>query len=252
VLFGLLVLGGAGGSVAYVLRVPATGRLVIDLAPAEAKALAHLTVGGRELGIPSRWPVVQSLPAGRTEVLVAADGYKPALVDAAVPRGGEALPVVVTLQRSVTSGRLVVASEPDDAEVRLNGAVVKRSGTRGFYVAEVPLGVEQEVQLRRPGYRPFTTKVTARSGETPTELRTALEPLDVALLVTSAPPGAVVFSGERQLGLTPFSTRVPATATALTFRKRCFETTQMSLRLPEQPGPRMVVRATLRKVPGCR
>jgi hypothetical protein len=250
VLLVLLGLGGAGAF--YVVRIPATGRLVIDLAPPEAKPLARLRVGGTDLGIPSRWPVVQSLPAGRTEVLVSADGYKPALVDASVPRGGEVLPVLVTLQRAVTSARLVVASEPDDAEVRLNGAVVKRAGTRGFYVTDVPLGMVQDIQLRRPGYRPFSTQVSPRSAETPTEVRTALEPLDVPVLVSSAPPGAVVFSGERQLGVTPFATRVPATATALTFRKRCFETTQVPLRLPEQPGPRVPVRATLRKVPGCR
>ena len=246
------MLGGAGFGANYVFRTPATGRLVIDLAPPEAKVLAHLTVGGADLGIPARWPVVQSLPSGRTEVLVSADGYKPALVDAMVPRGGPAIPVVVSLQRAATSGRLVVASEPDDAEVRLNGTVVKRAGTRGFYTADVPLGAEQEIQLRRPGYRPFTTKVTPRSGETPTEVRTALEPLDVPVQVSSVPPGAVVFSGERQLGVTPFATRVPATATALTFRKRCFETAQVPLRLPEHPGPRLPVRATLRKVPGCR
>jgi hypothetical protein len=62
----------------------------------------------------------------------------------------------------------------------------------------------------------------------------------------------VVFSGERQLGLTPVSARIPGTSTALTLRKRCFETAQIPLRLPEQPGPRISLRATLRKVPGCR
>ena len=252
VLLGLLVLGGGGAAAAYLLRAPVTGRLVIDLTPPEAKPLAHLSVGGTDLGVPARWPVVRSLPSGRVEVLVSADGYKPALVDAAVPRGGDALPLVVSLQKLATTGRLVIASEPDDAEVRLNGAVVKRAGTRGFYAVDVPLGVAQDVQLRRPGYRPFSTQVSARAAETPTEVRTTLEPLDVPVLVTSAPAGAVVFSGERMLGVTPFSSRVPATATALTFRKRCFETTQMPLRLPEQPGPRVPVRATLRKVPGCR
>ena len=252
VLFALLVLGGGGAAAAYFLRVPTTGRLVIDLAPAEAKPLAHLSIAGTDLGVPARWPVVRSLPSGRAEVLVSADGYKPALLDATVPRGGDALPVVVSLQKVATIGRLVIASEPDDAEVRLNGTVVKRVGTRGFYAADVPLGAAQEIQLRRPGYRPFTTQATARNAETPTEVRTTLEPLDIPVLVSSVPPGAVVFSGERMLGVTPFNSRVPATSTALTFRKRCFETTQVPLRLPEQAGPRVPVRATLRKVPGCR
>ena len=71
-------------------------------------------------------------------------------------------------------------------------------------------------------------------------------------MVTSAPPGAVVFSGERLLGVTPLSTKVTAAAAALTVRKRCFETAQVPLHLPEQPGARLSVRATLRKVPGCR
>jgi serine/threonine protein kinase len=252
VLLGLLILGGGAAAAAYFLRTPVTGRLVIDLTPAEAKPLARLRVGGTDLGVPARWPVVRSLPSGRVEVLVSADGYQPALVDATVPRGGDALPVVVSLQKAATTARLVIVSEPDDAEVRLNGAVVKRAGTRGFYVAEVPLGAPQDVQVRRPGYRPFSTQVSPRTAETPTEVRTTLEPLDIPVLVTSVPAGAVVFSGERMLGVTPFSSRVPATATALTFRKRCFETAQVPLKLPEQPGPRVPVRATLRKVPGCR
>src|SRR5262249_19718597 len=195
----------------------------------------HLTIGGTDLGVPARWPVVRSLPSGRAEVLVSAEGYKPALGDASVPRGGEALPVGGSLQRAVTTARLVVASEPRDREVRLNGAVVKRAGTRGFYVAEVPLGAPQEIQLRRSGYRPFSTQVSPRSAETPTEVRTALEPLDVPVLVTSAPAGAVVFSGERQLGGTPVSSRVPATSTAPPLPQRRVGAPQVPLPLAQAP-----------------
>jgi hypothetical protein len=160
--------------------------------------------------------------------------------------------VLVALQRAATMARFTVLPEPDDAEVRLDGQVVKRSGTRGSFVGELVPGQEHSLQIRRAGYRPVDTKVSARSAEEPVELRTALEPLEFGLAVTSTPPGAVVFSGERLLGVTPLATRVPATASALTFRKRCFETAQVPLRLPEQPGPRVPVRAALRKVPGCR
>jgi hypothetical protein len=186
------------------------------------------------------------------EILASADGFKPALVEAVVGRGNAPTSVLVALQRAATAARFTVLPEPDDAEVRLDGQVVKRSGSHGSFVGELVPGQEHSLQVRRAGYRPVDTKVSARSAEEPVELRTTLEPLEFGLLVSSTPPGAVVFSGERLLGLTPLSTRVPATASALTFRKRCFETAQVPLHLPEQPGPRVPVRASLRKVPGCR
>jgi hypothetical protein len=196
--------------------------------------------------------VVQTAPSGKVEILASADGFKPALVEATVGRGSAATSVLVALQRAATVARFTVLPEPDDAEVRLDGQVVKRSGSHGSFVGELVPGQEHRLHVSRAGYRPLETKVSARSAEEPVELRTTLEPLEFALLVSSTPAGAVVFSGERMLGTTPLATRVPATASALTFRKRCFETAQVPLRLPEQPGPRVPVRAVLRKVPGCR
>jgi hypothetical protein len=211
-----------------------------------------LTVAGTDLGVPTHWPVVQSTPSGKVEILASADGFKPALVETTVSRGSAPTSVLVALQRAATVARFTVLLEPDDAEVRLDGQVVKRSGSHGLFVGELVPGIEHSLQVRRSGYRPVETRVTAKSADEPVELRTTLEPLEFGLLVSSTPPGAVVFSGERLLGVTPLATRVPATASALTFRKRCFETAQVPLRLPEQPGARVPVRAALRKVPGCR
>jgi serine/threonine protein kinase len=246
---GIVPLLAAGATL--VLRPPAAGRLVIDVNPAEARSRVHLSVGGQEAASPSRWPLVRSVSPGKVEVLASAEGYKPALVEATV-KAGAATPVLLSLQRGSVANRLVVVTEPDDAEVRLDGAVVKKFGTRGFYVGEVQGGSDHSIQIRRAGYRPYETRVSARTTDEPLEVRTALEPVDYAVLVTSTPPGAVVFNGERQLGLTPVSARIPGTSTALTLRKRCFETAQIPLKLPEQPGPRISLRATLRKVPGCR
>ena len=243
---------GLGSAALLLLREPATGRVVLDVSPPEARGRVRLTVGGADLGVPTHWPVVHSVPSGKVEVLASADGFKPALVEASVGRGNAATPVLVSLQRAATVARFTVLPEPDDAEVRLDGQVVKRSGSHGLYVGELTPGAAHTVQIKRAGYKPLEAQVSARSAEEPVELRTALEPLEFPLLVTSAPSGAVVFSGERLLGVTPLSVRVPATASALTFRKRCFETAQVPLRLPEQPGSRVPVRAALRKVPGCR
>ncbi|HZJ53612.1 MAG TPA: protein kinase [Myxococcaceae bacterium] len=250
-LLAIVALGAA--SAAWVLiQEPATGRVVLDVSPPEARGRVRLTVAGADLGVPTHWPVVQSVRSGKVEILASADGFKPALVETTVGRGSAPSSVLVALQRAATVARFTVLPEPDDAEVRLDGQVVKRSGTRGSFVGELVPGQEHSLQIRRAGYRSVDTKVSARSAEEPVELRTALEPLEFGLLVSSTPPGAVVFSGERLLGVTPLATRVPATASALTFRKRCFETAQVPLRLPEQPGPRVPVRAALRKVPGCR
>ena len=251
-LLGIVAVGAM--SAAWVLgrREPDTGRVVLDVSPPEARGRVRLTVAGADLGVPTHWPVVQPAPSGKVEILASADGFKPALVEATVGRGNAATSVLVPLQRAATVARFTVLPEPDDAEVRLDGQVVKRSGSHGSFVGELIPGQEHNLQVRRAGYRPMETKVSARSAEEPVELRTTLEPLEFGLLVSSTPPGAVVFSGERLLGVTPLSTRVPATASALTFRKRCFETAQVPLRLPEQPGPRVPVRAALHKVPGCR
>ena len=233
-------------------RPPSTGRVVLDVSPSEARGRVRLTVGGIDLGVPTHFPVVQAVPAGKVEILASADGFKPALVEAKVPAGSTALSVMVPLQRAATVARITVLPEPDDAEVRLDGQVVKRSGLRGLYVGELVPGTEHTVQVRRAGYRALERQVKARSVDDPVELPVALEPLEFPLQVTSAPPGAVVFTGERLLGVTPLSTKVTAAASALTLRKRCFETAQISLHLPEQPAARIPVRATLRKVPGCR
>jgi hypothetical protein len=251
---GLLAVGvlAAVGGPRLLDREPATGRVVLDVSPPEARGRVRLTIAGTDLGVPTHWPVVQSAPSGKVEILASADGFKPALVEAVVGRGNAPTSVLVALQRAATAARFTVLPEPDDAEVRLDGQVVKRSGSHGSFVGELMPGQEHSLQVRRAGYRAVETKVSARSAEEPVELRTTLEPLEFALLVSSSPSGAVVFSGERLLGSTPLATRVPATASALTFRKRCFETAQVPLHLPEQPGARVPVRATLRKVPGCR
>ena len=251
-LLGIVAVGAVSSAWVFGRREPEIGRVVLDVSPPEARGRVRLTVAGADLGVPTHWPVVQPAPSGKVEILASADGFKPALVEATVGRGNAATSVLVALQRAATVARFTVLPEPDDAEVRLDGQVVKRSGSHGSFVGELVPGQEHSLQVRRAGYRPMETKVSARSAEEPVELRTTLEPLEFALLVSSTPPGAVVFSGERMLGVTPVATRVTATASALTFRKRCFETAQVPLRLPEQPGPRVPVRAALRKVPGCR
>jgi len=250
-------LGGAAAVVLaavgiLLLREPPQGTLLLEISPPELHARARVNVNGNELGTPTTWPLLQRVPAGNVVVMVTAEGFKPAVGTVSVPRGSESTPYTLTLQRNVGTARLVVLPDPDDAEVRVNGSVVKRSGVHGFWAGDVPVGADHQIEVRRSGFRSFTSSAFARSTEDSLQVRAVLEPFDFAVRVTSQPPGAAVFNGERQLGVTPLSARVPATATALTFRKRCFETAQVPLRLPEQPGPAVPVKVVLRRAPSCR
>ncbi len=121
-----LLLGGLALSLA---RPPSTGRVVLDVSPPEARGRVRLTVGGADLGVPTRFPVVQAVPVGKVEILASADGFKPALVEANVRAGDGTTSVMVPLQHAATVARFTVLPEPDDAEVRLDGQVVKRSGS---------------------------------------------------------------------------------------------------------------------------
>ncbi len=237
----------------FAVREPPQGTLLLDLSPLDVRGHARVNLNGKELGTPSSWPLTLRVPADvAVALLVTADGFKPWAGTVTVARGSLGTPFTVPLQRTVGTARLVVLPDPDDAEVRLNGTPVKRAGVHGFYAGEVPVGTDQQVEVRRGGFRPYVSSVLAHTTEDALQVRAVLEPFEYTVRVTSQPPGAAVFSGERQLGVTPVTGKVPATASALTLRKRCFETAQVPLRLPEQPGPALPVRVVLRRAPNCR
>jgi eukaryotic-like serine/threonine-protein kinase len=250
-LWGLPLVAAAALGAFFALREP-QGVLLLELSPPEVRAHARVNVNGRELGTPQTWPLLQRVPAGPVAVMVTAEGFKPSLETVTVARGTEPTPFSVALQRTAGTARLVVLPDPDDAEVRLNGTPVKRAGVHGFWAGEVPVGTDQQVEVRRGGFRPYASSVLAHTTEDALQVRAVLEPMEFAVRVTSQPPGAAVFSGERQLGVTPVLGHVLATASALTLRKRCFETAQVPLKLPETPGQATPVRVVLRRAPNCR
>jgi eukaryotic-like serine/threonine-protein kinase len=249
------VLGAVAAAVAGVLillalREPPQGTLLLELSPPEVHAHARVNINGTDVGTPASWPFQHRVPSGPVVVMVTAEGFKPSVANVTVGHGST--PFTLSLQRNVGTARLVVLPDPDDAEVRLNGASVKRAGVHGFWAGEVPVGTDQQIEVRRGGFRPYVSSVMAHTTEDALQVRAVLEPFEFTVRVTSQPPGAAVFSGERELGVTPVTGHVPATASALTLRKRCFETAQVPLRLPEQPGSAVPVRVVLRRAPNCR
>jgi eukaryotic-like serine/threonine-protein kinase len=237
----------------FAVRQPPQGTLLLDLSPPDVRGHSRVNINGKDVGTARSWPYSLRVPADvAVPVLVTAEGFKPWAGTVTVAHGSTGTPFTVALQRTVGTARLVVLPDPDDAEVRLNGTSVKRAGVHGFYAGEVPVGTDQQVEVRRGGFRPYVSSVLAHTTEDALQVRAVLEPFEYTVRVTSQPPGAAVFSGERELGVTPVTGKVPATASALTLRKRCFETAQVPLRLPEQPGPALPVRVVLRRAPNCR
>jgi eukaryotic-like serine/threonine-protein kinase len=250
-------LGAAALAVAAVLiflavREPPQGMLLLELTPPEVRGHARVNINGSDVGTPPSWPFLHRVPAGKVVVMVTADGFRPSVSTVNILRGSEGTPFTLALQRTAGTARLVVLPDPDDAEVRLNGTSVKRAGVHGFWAGEVPVGTDQQVEVRRGGFHPYISSVLAHTTEDALQVRAVLEPFEYAVRVTSQPPGAAVFSGERELGVTPVTGHVPATASALTLRKRCFETAQVPLKLPETPGAPLPVRVVLRRAPNCR
>ncbi|MGO9829467.1 MAG: serine/threonine protein kinase [Myxococcaceae bacterium] len=252
-LLGAVVALGAALLVLVAVLQPPQGVVLLDVTPPAVRAQVRVNINGKDVGTPPSWPFYYRVPAGAAvPLMVTAEGFKPWAGTLSVARGSEGTPFTVPLQRTAGTAKLQVLAEPDDAEVRLNGAAVKRVGIRGVWTGEVPVGAEQQVEVRHAGFRPYASSVLAHTTEDALQVRAVLEPLEYAVRVTSQPLGAAVFSGEKQLGVTPVSGHVPATASALTLRKRCFETAQVPLRLPEEPGPAIPVRVVLHRVPNCR
>ena len=234
----------------------ATGRRTggADVSPPEAAAGCGSPSPAPTWACPTHWPVVQPAPSGKVEILASAPTASslrwwrpPWVAGTRPPRCWSRC----SARRPSRASRCL--PEPDDAEVRLDGQVVKRSGSHGSFVERLVRrrGARSQVRARGlPVHRDEGER--AQRGGAGASCGRRWSRWSSPSLVSSTPAGAVVFSGERMLGVTPLATRVPATASALTFRKRCFETAQVPLRLPEQPGPRVPVRAALRKVPGCR
>lgn len=103
---------------------------------------------------------------------------------------------------NIDYAKLVVLTEPVDAEVVVDGAVVKAGGTQPFVTERMQTGVEHVVVVRKEGFRDNTSRVTLARGES-RELAISLIARSAVLNVTSTPSGARVFVDGQDMGKTP-------------------------------------------------
>lgn len=178
------------------------GGLVINTEPAGAV----ITVGGQSAVAPAE---IQDLPAGWTEVRLVMEDFEPQTIPTQI-RSHETVNLgVVTLRRS--TGDLELVSEPAGVAYTLLLAednTVVREGRTPEIVPKLPTG-EYRVRMERPGW-PVNEQVV--QVERQSTRRVQSEFGEGNLTITTDPPGARVTLGERELGRTPFTVKLPSGA----------------------------------------
>ncbi len=190
--------------------------------------------------------------AGKTLLVVGADGYKELQLPIEVKSGVEPTVVDARPTRNARMARLVVLTQPADAELRVNGERVL-GDPDGAFTADIPVGEEALIEVRKEGYEREERRVKATSTEDPVRSNVLLTPVEFPLVVTSNPPGATITAGGKNiLGTTPANIRVRIGVTELTLTKRCFDPASVPVKLPDDPKESTPISGFLRKRPNCR
>jgi formylglycine-generating enzyme required for sulfatase activity len=154
---------------------------------------AEIRVDGRVL---DRTPATVELTAGEREIEVALAGYNSVSREIRVladqPQTLD--PVVLTL----ADGRVALSTSPEDANVSVNGQYFGQSPID----LRLPPNARHQLTVRRPGYEPVTRELLLAPGSRQ-PLAIELVPQLGVVRVTSDPPGAAVFVGDRAAGETP-------------------------------------------------
>jgi hypothetical protein len=167
----LLVLGVVGF---LVTRSVPTGFIMVELPPA-VSAKAQVTLNAQRAQV-SNNVVLEPVPAGPVIVLVSAEGYKTFTQTVTVREGKSVTRVVPELEALVKSVSMVLATVPQDAEVKLNGKVVRAQGSQDVFIKDLPASDEMLVEVKAAGFKPFQQKYSPPAGPEPLQVSVKLEP----------------------------------------------------------------------------
>ena len=120
----------------------------------------------------------------------------------------------------------VIACDPSDAEIKVNGKVVKELGRPGIFSGELKVGEAHEIVVSKPGFAPWQKSLTpSASDKNINEFAGPLQPLKLVVKFTSTPDGAEVLVDGKAVGHTPFTIETvdPSATHAVVFRKKCHE-----------------------------
>ena len=163
---------------------PLKGLLLVTSEPAEAEVLQN----GYSLGQTPR--LINTLDVGREHTLVLRKiGYQDSMVSV---RFDGRRPLVQNVKLVLDSGVLNVRTEPEDAEVAVNGNVCGRSPAvlKGVMKGNVT------VEIRKDGYRPETREITVVAGQEQ-NLVVKLEAIPGSMRLSSVPAGARFYLNDK-------------------------------------------------------
>jgi hypothetical protein len=245
-----LLLIGAGVALVQKLGTPDPAFILVDV-PTELRGKARVNLNGEDLGVPASFPLLQKTLPGPAVVVVSADGYE-SFTQTVQVEGGQNVPrVEAKLARKVKFARLVIITTPTDAELKVDGNVVRAQGSGEPYVGEVEVGSQPQVEVKAPGFRVWK-KAVAIESEKAVNLTPTLEPEDYAVQVDSVPPGATILAGGKELGVTPKLVTLAPSVKEVELRLRCHDDLKVAVGPGAAGQPPLVVKKELKKQPKCK
>ncbi|MCK8497163.1 serine/threonine-protein kinase [Myxococcus fulvus] len=252
-LVALVVLGGLG----WALSRPGQGYVMLDLqrVPSEVRGRVQVLLDTQPIAVEGPGTsVLREVTAGQVMVTVSAEGYKTFVRTLEVKSGKEVIPVEVVLEGLVRTASLVLVTQPADAQVKVDGKVVREQGQTDAFIKGVPVGADPwVVEVSAPQHKAASKRVSA-SGEGPTEVAVKLEPVvsKLSVRIDSKPAGAVIFAGSRELGATPTTVQVSPNERQLTLKLRCHNDAEVEVPAPEAGESIATTTVSLKRQPRCR
>jgi serine/threonine protein kinase len=253
-----LIFAGIGGAALLVLaligflvlRSPALGFIMVEL-PQDVRSKAQVTLNAQPVPA-TAGDILQQVPAGSVVVMVSADGYKTFQETVTVQEGTQVTRVVAALQPLVKTALMVLATEPTDAEVKVNGKVVRPQGSKDMLIKDIPATGDMVVEVSAPGYQSYQQKVSPPAGSDPLQVSAKLEAAELAVRVESEPSGATILASGKDLGqVTPAVVKLPPGIKQVTLKMKCFEDANLTVN-PPSSGEQALVKGSLKKQPDCK
>jgi len=245
-LVALLVLGAVGF---FLTRAPPVGFIMVELPPG-VKDKAQVLLNAQPAPV-SNGVVLQQVAAGPVIVAVSAEGYKAFTQTVNVQEGTQVTRVSAELESLVKAVSMVLATVPQDAEVKLNGKVVRAQGSQDSFINGLPASDEMVIEVHAPGFKPLRQNYTPPTGPEPLQVTVRLEPAELAVRVESEPEGATILASGKELGaITPAVVKLPAGVKQVTLRMKCFDDAELPV--PSASGDTPVLKGALKKQPGCK
>lgn len=179
----------------YVVESPVstgTGRLIVESNPRGAT----ITMDGRFLGYT---PYDGQVPIGRHTIRLDLAGYQPYTTEVNVTTTQVTRVSVGLTPLYVTTGRLIVESNPKGASITMDGRFLGYTP----YDGQVPVG-RHTIRLDLAGYQSYITEVNVTPNKT-AKVDVKLKPISIegAFYITSNPDKAEVYINGDRKGRTP-------------------------------------------------